>query len=700
MKNKSKWLFSVPNDEECRSLANQVKLSLPTVRLLVSRGYSSVADIENFIYKKTECFHDPFLLPDMEKAVLRLNEALGRNEKITVYGDYDVDGVTSVATLYTYLKDYTDNLECYIPDRTSEGYGLNSGAIERIASNGTKLIITVDCGITAVEEIEYARQLGIDVIITDHHECGEVIPDCVAAVNPKRPGSKYPFPHLAGVGVVLKLCTAHAQFSDAKGVGTAKADEATSVSASLRVCTRLCDLVCIGTIADVMPITDENRIIVTAGLHLIPKTKNIGLRALVEECRLSGEITSSTIGFMLAPRINAAGRMQNAREALDLFLTSDTETVRSKARLLCELNVKRQSEENNILNQAIQMIENDPDILNHKMIVLGGEGWHQGVVGIVCSRLTEKYYVPTILISFENGMGKGSGRSIPDFNLFEALNECKGTLERYGGHSQAAGLSLTKESFEAFSKSIIEYADKTLDSDITFGINADIELSEEDITDEFISQLSLLEPYGVSNPTPLFLMRNVKILSASQTVSGKHVKLMLDIDGNATTAMYFGTELISLPVEPGECCDILFNLSFNEYKSMRSRQLIIREIRQCLVADELTDELYKKYDDIINRRCLPTEEYIPNKSDAANVFRALKTLCTSREQQINMVLFSKRINCNMAKAMLICDVLNELNIISLLKETYTQFRIALKPTNGKTPLENSELYNYLRLKHE
>lgn len=700
MKNKSKWLFSVPNDEECRSLANQVGLSFPAVRLLVSRGYSSAEDIDNFINKGTECFHDPFLLPDMDKAVIRLNEALNCHEKITIYGDYDVDGVTSVATLYTYLKDYTDNLECYIPDRISEGYGLNLGAIERIALSGTKLIITVDCGITAIDEIEYASRLGVDVIITDHHECAEALPHCIAAVNPKRSDSKYPFPYLAGVGVVLKLCTAHAQFWDSKIIEMAKSDEVTSVSASLRVCTRLCDLVCIGTIADVMPITDENRIIVTAGLHLIPKTKNIGLRALINECRLTGEITSSTIGFMIAPRINAAGRMQNACEALDLFLTTDPETARNKARHLCELNVKRQSEENSILNQAVQMIENDPDILNHKMIVLGGEGWHQGVVGIVCSRLTEKYYVPTILISFENGMGKGSGRSIPDFNLFEALSECKNTLERYGGHSQAAGLSLTEENFEAFSKSIIEYADKTLDGDITFGINVDIELSEDEITDEFISQLSLFEPYGVSNPTPLFLMRNVKILSASQTVSGKHVKLTLDINGNETTAMYFGTELISLPVESGESCDILFNLSFNEYKSIRSRQLIIREIRQCLVADELTDELYKKYDDIINRRCLPTAEYIPDKSDAANVFRALKALCTSREQQINMVLFSKKINCNMAKVMLICDVLNELNIISLLKETYTQFRIALKPISSKTQLENSELYSYLRHNHE
>ena len=456
-KKEKNWLIKSSDNSAYRVGVSEIAASLginPVVaKLLYNRGYTSVESAKAFVYMESEMLLDPFKMKDVEKGISGIKAAIEEGKKITVYGDYDVDGVTSVCTLYLYLKSIGANVDYYIPNRAGEGYGVSPAAIDAIKENGSTLIVTVDTGTTAVEEVEYAKSIGVDFIITDHHECRSDLPDALAVINPHRPDCEYPFKELAGVGVVFKLICAYEE--RVKGYSR--------IQAAKRIFSLYADLVAIGTIADVMPIKEENRIIVRYGLSMIENTDRIGLAALIEAASAKNDaqrsaqrkkkvkITSGYIGYTLAPRINAAGRIKTASLAVELFLSDNKARAKEIAEELCRTNKERQAEENKIMQEADEKIEKY-DIEKNPVIVLDADTWHHGVIGIVASRITEKYTRPAILVSFEGNesetpspddVGKGSGRSIKGMNLVDALCHCSDHLVKFGGHELAAGLSVT-----------------------------------------------------------------------------------------------------------------------------------------------------------------------------------------------------------------------------------------------------------------
>ncbi|MBQ9778421.1 MAG: single-stranded-DNA-specific exonuclease RecJ, partial [Clostridia bacterium] len=425
-------------ENEIKAICEGVGVSSVCARLLYHRGYRTAEAVQRFLCCEDTLFHSPFLLRDVKPAVARIREAIAKGEKIVIYGDYDVDGVTSVSLLYLYLKDLGADIGYYIPSRSGEGYGLSVAAIDRLAAMGVSCIITVDTGITACEETEYARSVGIDMVITDHHECRATLPDAVAVVNPHRPDCEYPFKELAGVGVVFKLVTA---FECTLGAERGERE----IDCVRRIAATYADLVAIGTIADVMPITDENRLIVTLGLKQIAHTGRVGLDTLLEEASAGKrkKITSSFIGYGIAPRINAAGRMSEASLAVELLLAETREEAARMAAELCEINRQRQAEENTIAEQAYHRIDESFDPHTTRVLVLEDNGWRQGIIGIVSSRITERYGLPSILISFDgtqpgadspDDLGKGSGRGVKGMNLVGALTACEDLLVKFGGH--------------------------------------------------------------------------------------------------------------------------------------------------------------------------------------------------------------------------------------------------------------------------
>lgn len=434
---KKKWLLKEFDKNRVVEISKNFKISPLTAIILYNRGVKEDNDIKTFLSKSLGVMHDPYLMKDMEKATERILLAKERGEKITIYGDYDVDGITSIAILYKHLAEMGISVDYYVPDRMQEGYGVNREALDKIQKKGTSLIITVDTGITAVEESEYAKEIGLDVIITDHHECKERIPDVYAAIDPKQKDCPYPFKSLAGVGVVFKLIQA--------------LDEQKSLPALMD---KYADLLCLGTVADISPLVNENRVIVTEGLKRFKNTKNVGLKALIDVSTNGKAITTSTIGYTIAPRINASGRLGCASRSVELFLTNDTKKAHELAESLCEENTLRQQTEQKMFKEALDYIEEHPEIKDDKVLIIAHENWHHGIVGIVSSKITEKFYKPSILFAIDGGEAKGSGRSVQGYNLFGSLEQCSDVLEKFGGHELAAGLTIKADRIEEFRKRI------------------------------------------------------------------------------------------------------------------------------------------------------------------------------------------------------------------------------------------------------
>ena len=557
---KKEWKCNeIIEDEKISKIAEKYNISTLLARILVSRNIKDDKDIEVFLDPKRNSFYDPFLMPDMEKAVDRILKALEEKEKITIYGDYDVDGITATTVLESFFKDRGANINHYIPNRLDEGYGLNNEALKKIAESGTELMITVDCGITAINEVEYGKSLGLDIVITDHHEPGEEIPNTIAVVDAKRKDSTYPFKELAGVGVAFKLIQAISNKLDL--------DEKEYL--------KYLDIVCIGTIADVVPLVDENRIITKLGLKLVQVTKNIGLRELINVTGYK-KIDSSMVAFGIAPRINACGRMGKEAEALELFLSENANDAKEIAERLNGYNTQRQTIEKEIFEQAKDMAEKE---LSSSVLVLGGTGWHHGVIGIVSSKITDMYFKPSILISFEGEEGKGSGRSVPGFDLHEAIINCSDYLEKFGGHEMAIGLSLKKENFEKFKEDFEKYACNTNLCDIIPIINIDEEVKINDLNINVIKELSLLEPYGEGNRMPLFMLKNLKIYSIRALSEGKHIKLTLQ-DGNyLINAIGFNLGHFAEELKIGDKVDVVGSLEINEYNGNQDMQINLKDIR-------------------------------------------------------------------------------------------------------------------------
>ncbi len=557
-----KWEYIGVDDEKVKDIAFNHNISEIIARVLLNRGICETEEIDKFLHPKLENLHDPFLLNDMGVAVDKIIECMNKKEKITIYGDYDVDGITSIATLSKFLTELGIENDYYLPNRLDEGYGLNNNALDKIANGGTKLLITVDCGISAYEEIEYAKKIGLEVIVTDHHECPEKIPEALAVIDPKREDSTYPFSSLAGVGVTFKLI------------------HAISIKLSLdrKRYLKYLDIVCLGTVADIVPLVDENRLIVSFGLMLVRETRNIGLRALIEITGYTA-IDSTAISFGIAPRINACGRMGEAEIALKLLLTASPEEAKEIANKLNLLNKERQEVEKSIINEAIEMIERDK-LYNKDIIIVGSKNWHHGVIGIVASKITELYYKPSVLISFEDGIGKGSGRSIEGFDLHEALTKCGDYLEKFGGHEMAIGLTLKEENFNAFKTKLEEITSETIDKEAVPSIKVDAIIEPKSINMDIFASMKLLEPYGESNSSPLFVSKNLKVESVRLLSNDKHIKLTLR-DGNILLSA-IGFNLGDKVVRLGDKIDLVYALEINKYNNTETIQLNVKDIKKSL----------------------------------------------------------------------------------------------------------------------
>lgn len=561
---KKKWEYYEQDKELVEQIAKKHNISTLLAKILINRNIVDEEEINVFLNPKRNNFHDPFLMLDMDKAVDRIIKAIKNKEKTIIYGDYDVDGITSITVLKKFLSERGLEVDYYIPNRLEEGYGLNKDAIQEIAKQGYTLMITVDCGISGINEIEMANSLGIETIITDHHEQLDSLPQAYCIINPKRKDNTYPFRGLAGVGVVFKLI------------------QAISIKLGLdeKAYLKYLDIVCIGTISDIVPLVDENRVIAKLGLMLVKVTKNIGLKELITQTGYSN-IDSSMVSFGIAPRINACGRMGKQEEALKLFITDDKNEANEITKKLNEYNIQRQEKEKNIFEQAIKKLENN-NVEELNSIVLAGENWHNGVIGIVASRLTEKYFKPTILICIEGDEGKGSGRSIPGIDLHQALVESSQYLKKYGGHEMAVGLSLEKNKIEDFRKHFEEILKEKNVKQILPVINIDCEITKKDLNKETIEQIKLLEPYGEKNKPPLVVYKNLKITSIRALSEGKHLKIELK-DGNENiSAIGFNLGELSEEYLIGDKVDIVGNLELNSYNGQERIQINLKDIMKSI----------------------------------------------------------------------------------------------------------------------
>ena len=556
---RKKWQMIDADSKKIEKIAKKYNISTILATILNNRNIKE-DNIEKFLKPTRHDFHNPFLMKDMEKAVERITKAIKDKEKIIIYGDYDVDGITSITVLKSFLEERGLEVAYYIPNRLEEGYGLNIKALDEIIKNKYTLVITVDCGITSIEEIAYAKEKGIDTIVTDHHEVSDAIPEAAAVINPKRKTCKYPCKSLAGVGVVFKLIQALAKEFDLEEKEYLK----------------YLDLVCIGTISDIVPLLDENRTIVKLGMQLLEITKNIGIKAILAQCGYK-EINSKTISFGMAPRINACGRMGYAQDGIKLFLTkSESEAIEISNRL-GKYNTQRQEMERKIFEEAKDMVN-----LKEKSIILSSDNWSHGVIGIVASKLVEKYNKPAILVCFEGEMGKGSGRSIFDIDLLGTLKKCSKYIEHYGGHGMAIGITLEKKNFNDFKKCFEKSLENMNIEELVPTIYIDEILTLKEISIDLLKEFKQLEPFGEGNEIPKFLIKDLKIDSIRTLSEGKHLKLTLKNESGIIDAIGFNLGSIANEYRLGDKIDVIANLEINSFRNEEKVQLNIKDVMKSL----------------------------------------------------------------------------------------------------------------------
>ncbi|MBD5324947.1 MAG: single-stranded-DNA-specific exonuclease RecJ [Bacteroides sp.] len=570
----SKWNLQPLSTEEQKyenELDKRYAACPPVSHLLVQRGITSVEEAERFFHPSLKDLHDPFLMPGMDKAVARLNKALGAKERIMVYGDYDVDGTTAVALVYKYLLNFYSNVEYYIPTRYDEGYGISKRSIDYAASQDVRLIIILDCGIKAIEEIRYARSKGIDFIICDHHVPDDELPDAVAILNPKLEGSTYPCSHLSGCGVGYKFMQA---FAISNGIPGAELE-----------C--MLDLVAVSIAADIVPMVDENRIMAYHGLRRLNTNPNLGLRAIIRICGLSGrEITISDVIFKIGPRINASGRMQSGREAVDLLVARDAAEAHEKGKAIDQYNQDRKELDKRITEEANAIIDaRGEKLASKKSIVIYNKDWHRGIIGIVASRLTELYYKPAVVLTLTNGLATGSSRSVQGFDIYKAVDAQRDLLENFGGHAYAVGLSLKEENIPEFTRRFEEYvAANITQTQLTPLLDIDAVITFAQITGEFVATLRRFNPFGPGNQKPVFCTRGVMDFGTSKLVGKnlEHIKLELvdDTSGKVFNGIAFNMARHFPYIHARKPFDICYTLEDNKHQGASgSIQLLIKEIR-------------------------------------------------------------------------------------------------------------------------
>lgn len=650
-------------------------LDLPSfmAMLLVLRNITKRDEIEEFFNGKE--LIDPFSIKDMDKAVSRIKQAVTHMEKICVYGDYDCDGVTSTAIMYSYLHSVFAQVIYYIPDRNKEGYGLNKGAVKKLKDENVQLILTVDNGITAIDEIEYANSLGIDVVVTDHHKPLDMLPRAVAVVDPHRTDEKAKYRDYCGAGLALMMCMA------------LEGDRESVIE-------NYSDLAAMGTIADIVPLTGDNRIIAKLGLKNIEYSERIGLAALVEN---SGTeiVDSGAVGFRLAPRINSAGRLSTAYNALELLLTENDETAQKKAELLGELNARRQQMEKSIYNDILEKLQKEPHLMINRIMVVSSKGWNAGVVGIVASKITELYGKPSIIISEDGNMCRGSGRSVDGFSLVHAIFACSDLLERYGGHPMAAGISIKRENIAEFTRRINEYAENQKYMPL-FTLKIDSFIKPEALSVNLPKQLKEFEPFGCDNPSPVFGLREMKIEKISSVGNGGHIRLTVSKNNTVLTIMKFSTTLDQFPYEEGDIVDFAVALNINKYMGKENLSVSAKDIH--ISGFDFKSAMYEIQDYELYKKGTVTDAIIgkcPERNDFAAVYRYI---CSNPKKIYTIETLCKKSSDRPLGAfslLMILDILCSLNHIEYTRNADI-LRISLPDRKFKASLDSSSIYNKLK----
>ncbi len=673
---RKKWVVTKGNKDLAAQVAQELSIDPFAALLVTSRGFENTDEIADFFDPDAPLCLSPLSIADMGKAAERINRAIDDFEMICVFGDYDADGVTATALLYSYLETRGANVIRYIPDRLAEGYGLNIGAIERLAEMGVKLIVTVDNGVSAIDEAVRAKELGIDLIITDHHKVGDVLPDAVAVVDPHREDCPSSFKEMSGVGVAFKLACA------------LEGDDGDILIEEYG------DLVALGTIGDVVTLTGENRVMVRRGLRLINECPRPGINALMEIAGVGEKIFSaSTAAFTVCPRINAAGRMGSANKALDLLLSDDDVAAEQIAQVINEMNSERQQTETSIFSSASAMINSETGIINDKIIVVDGEGWHQGVIGIVAARITERYGRPCIVISREGDTARGSCRSIEGFSIYDAIEAVSDCLDHFGGHTLAAGLGLESSRIEEFRRRINEYA---ADKPMPFALQKiDCRLLPTSISLDMLSAISLLEPFGSGNPQPCFGLFGVKIEETASVSEGKHMRMVVSKNGARTGVVFFGMPERRFPYEKGDTVDLAVNLDRNIYNGETRVSVIIRGIKPSQTDDEKvlrSIELYDKFSRHENLTAEEAEAILPDRQLQVEVFKAIKAKpLKDKECEVLCVRLGDD-GENLAKINAVVDIMLEMGIL----EETLEDTVYVPENPPKVNLEDSEIMKRLR----
>jgi len=698
----SEWNIAVHDKKQVAQITNDFNISELTAKLLINRGYDTKEKISVFLNKSKDLLHDPFLMSDMEKGIERVNKALINNQKVMIYGDYDVDGISSTCITYMYFKNLGLDVCYYIPDRFEEGYGINKDAVKKAKENNISLIITVDTGITAISEVEYAKELGIDVIITDHHECPKMLPEAVAVINPKKPDCLYPFKELAGVGVAFKFISAYnIRYGNNSDGDFDDLDDYYEFAA-------------MGTVADIMTLTYENRVMVDIGLKKMRNSTNFGINAIIEsyfKYKSKKSVSTDIIGFYISPRINAAGRLAKADRAVELFLSQSKIAAEIIAEELSVLNRQRQETEREIFIQAENELSHIKDKDKKKIIILCNDNWNQGVIGIVASKLAEKYNKAFILFAKDaSGVYKGSCRSVRNINITEMLAEYSDLLIKYGGHERAAGLSAEYENISELDRKLNNYVEKNnIEIIDEKSYNLECEINIENITCDIIKEFEILEPFGNDNPVPLFAVVNCKILNITSIGDNKHIRIEFTCGKSLFEAVYFGMEAEKFAFYKYDFTDIVCNININEFMNKEKVQYIIRDIRlsEKYAHDYISDKenYYKFIKNDAKEKLKLNKNDIPFKEDFKSVYIFLlnvfkKDILYDTAYNINKLQgkfydYSK-ILMPRFKFRIILDIFNEMNIIYLKHDFDNINKIKINNQSIKINLDNSEIYIKLK----
>lgn len=674
------WIVSEINKDEAKRIQTEYGLPPILAMLLQIRGITKREEIEDFL-QNDSVIASPFEIKDMKKGADRILSAIDNDELICVYGDYDADGVTSTALLYSYLETVGANAMYYIPSREIEGYGMNKGAIDILAEKGVKLIVTVDNGIAAVEEIDYANSLGIDTVITDHHQPTGKIPNAVAVIDMHQSDCPSKYKMLSGVGVAFKLVMA-------------LEGENCDVSSLLD---NYSDLLCIGTVGDIVELKSENRVFVKRGLVNIQESDRAGINALIETAGIAGKkITSGNVSFTLVPRINAVGRLGFSGKSVSLLLTDDENEAMSIAKQLNEDNNERKEIEKNILMKIDEMVKANPHITNDRVLVIDGEGWHQGVIGIVAAKVKEFFGKPTVIISRDGEEAKGSGRSVEGFPLCDAVFACSDLLTHRGGHPMAVGLSLDSENIPAFRRKINEFADN-------FGkmpydkINIECKLNPAYINLDLIDSLSLMQPYGAGNPTPVFGLYNMTLKNITPLSANRHLRLTLSRNNIQITAMKFFTSTEEFPYKIGETLDLAVNLDRNEFNGNVSVSVIVKDIKSSDCDTEKLLDSRTNYEDFCRGKQLDRSQLsdlMPDRNDFALLYRYLKSNGGYAFETATLPhMLDNRLSFGKIKVIL--EAMRELRLIEISEGMKTS-KISVLPVNGRVDLESAPIIKKLR----